>query len=900
MSATSVPPPDLLWFRYFHALKTYGRDALCAVFQLSYQGGYPIKTYLIDILGYSNTQLRKNFDIHQRVKLESSIPDINKFDITLLYSLLQKVCGFANINDTKWTTPPSDGTSLEYNLFRIKKLRNEISHENEHFTQHILDIKLTHLQQLIEDTFQEAYTVFKQSSQLEVKLSVVKNYFDGLRTKIREPADLKEIQKEMEVYRREIELEIKENSWDELCTQFSVTCQVDPVPWLHLGVEIKPSVLFTEPTLVEDEVMCARPHQTQQVRVVKCNEVISFKCRDGSSPDVLLLTGEGGIGKTTFLKFVVETWTEEPKVMQSLDKVEVLLYSQCRGSNIQTFDQLLQDLLHETYLRSGVSFEFFKEIIKANKILIIVDGFDEYNEASFKLVKDIVSMASNNMQVLLTTRPGSADQLTALIPQGKRILHLVLKGIPQSLHFNFVENMINTLVSEVNQRYSIKTKLNDKLYQLREHLGDHLNNPLTLTILTLLWVDCPDKLNTLTTSTDLYYEIGELLTSKLVDRLMARGVCNPKEKCNSFLIFYDYMALQCIQRREYELQENTINFLKQKCDELHLPHEDVLSTYFGRKRTRQGLIPRWIWSFLHLRFQEYSVSRSVVRRLLSETNLVSSAASMSHDADPSIVSKSPSADYSITSTGHDATMVVNNVIKKVLSPGCKGEKSAWVQGNSTFQSVLFNMTGLLARIGQHQLNRYAHDIVQLIGDDNPLFRLTGKINIDNYLHHVVESKMNGEMIKEVVTVLADFSTWSTHGSYICGLSSVLAFQMPQTIEITIKNDPALSPGLDDTLVALSHQKISVKLHIQYHFNDSGCSDNFLHAIRHGGKCTMEEFHGQLSEDKMVLLPSTLWDLRLRGTTEQLPALTATLPRIKGLRAFCNYDPFVSFSCILDP
>lgn len=944
MALSRIQPHDLHKFRYQLALCNYGRKTLCDVFEWSYQGTYPVKTYLFSRPGYSNTKFKKVYNESQRVKLQTAVAtDVQEFDISLLYALLQHVCGLADSNDPAWTNTTQQPSPLEHLLYLLKQLRNQLAHDNQQFTEQILSVKLTELKKLLQTVYRTAAKRFRKRAYLQAKLSEINNYFTGIREKIRESlhvtdfAQFLQLQQELQIFRTEITALVKQEGKTELTTLYEKLCELDPAPWLYLGIRFKPSITFVKLIIEDDKSVSCRPSQLQQARKVEVEDILEVKRDDGTLPDIIILTGEGGIGKTTLSQYTVEKWFNDPQALQHLGDVDLLLYSQCRGSNVSSFEQLLDNLLHSTYIKSNVSFQCCKEIILGLNILVIIDGYDEHNDDSKKMVRDVVNLAGSNMRVVITTRPNSQKELTALIPSGKRILQLVVKGISPAQHPSFVSNMIDLLVKDVSQRDSCKSSLKEKLIVLRPEFGVHLSNPLTLTLITLLWVECPDKVNSLTTHTELYHNLTELITSNLVHRLEGKGFTDVTDNCASFLACHDDLALRSIKRREYELKDDTVRTLKQKCSDLGLPYTDVLSTYYSMKWTRQNLNLVEVWSYQHLRFQEHGAGRSVVKKL--QTLAQGSQAAGSKDLEAG-----------------------ENVIKHILTQDCEQCGTDWYKTNTSYFSLLFNVTGILALSDEQMLVKHASEIVEMMIDDDT-DESTGNnddseksddddnnddsennsehdsnppsignadddndsdddkhsngsddsdvnqcgetgdsdtengfpIPTDDLFRLVVESKSN-TALTNVVSQLLHKGDWMVEGAGLTALPDVLAVAEPREVQVSTDLDPDFTPGIQEALRLLSNKTFPLELQLKYHYwiKSSGISDCYLEAVLSGGTSGLRQFMGKLTQHAIPQLPNCLEWLDLRCTPEALPALAATLPTLTQLQNLSNYLWFPFF------
>lgn len=922
---------------------------MCDVFLTSYKGSYPIKTYLLNQLGYSEKKFKKEFNLSQQSRLEScTAADVVTFDISLLFALLQRTCGLAKRDDPQWTKAAPNPSSLEHLIYCLKELRNNLAHEKRQFTEYDLITSLTHLQNLITDIYHEAVSRLKlPPSSFDTRLGEVYENFKALKS---EKVVLKELVQQIQVLMQELVIQIKHEGRVELCTIYKDLCMIEPAAWLCLQVRYKPSLAFITLLLQENKEVSGRPSQKHHIHKVEVDNILKETLDDGSLPNIIILSGEGGIGKTTLVYYLIEKYYD-PQAPNHLSDVDIVLYSQCRGSTMSSFDQLLENLLHNTFVNCNINFKDFKDLILGLQVLIIIDGFDESREEAKKMVTSILSLAQSNVQVLLTTRPTGEEQLTALIPQGKRALHLLITGIPQDKQTVFINKMLDNYGLPEDQKDKVKTNLHNKIVQLRAELGEQLNNPLILTLLTVLCVECPDKVNTPTTTiTTLFFQIRKYMESYLKRRLLPRDCV--QEKISSFMECYDDTAYETLRRKEFEMSEETVKILKQKCVKLELPHQDVLSTFLVMRRTRCDLSITNTWSYQHLRQQEFAASMSVVRKLknLDEEShttihtpspqpasavvghinitkqmksdispkgrstvpqmvtklghtLISLTKQLTSGRDHQPQSNASNGDarnntgrdfnpYSDNTTECSGAELKDNMISQILSMGSQASGVVWSWEDSTYQAVLLHITGILAVSHQHLLHKHAHEIIQLIGSAH-------FINVDVYLQHVAESESNREVTKEVVQVLSVHTAWWSNGLHWSVLPPILReVHGPQEIIMDMYTDPVFSPGMVEALRALSCKDLYLKLRFYHHyFGESvgGEDDAHLIAIMSGQNCTLMEIKGCLSQSCIALLPTTLCKLCIRCLTHDLPTLAATLPNLRNLCHLGNYVLSLSLS-----
>lgn len=597
-------------FRYQVAVNTEGQRVLVEVVKWTYKGGKESVRSYFKSLNRSNKKYKDIFNNEQRKLLESEVSPIvdvdaafKDYDISLLYAILQNFCGLEEPNSRVWTSP---GTRerLEHLIYILKEQRNDISHKKvvQQMSDKRVEEKLQWLKHLLWKILQTACTFAgKRLHNARNVMLTVNSNFKRLMMKVREPLDSKDfallpqLQDEIRVFREIIMEKVKEDSRQELHDLYPHLWDVTLALWLCLELKMRPRLSFTS-LIVKEDMIWPLPAQ-QQPRIISHKDLLQVRRRDGHQPEVLIISGEGGMGKTSLMKFMIQSWVENPSQITGLQDISHLVFFQLRGSNVCSLRDMLKNLFPKTLQESGVKTEYFQELFMTFPAVFLLDGYDEVNKKSKKLVVDLLNMT--NMRIIISTRPGCLKELTQLMQTKKRVLVVEMKGISKEDCAVYVENALSENVHDPLRRSEMRNNILTNLENLNTEKNE-LNVPLTMKLLTVREILAPDR-----SSTNIYEDLTMLMMGKTEERLIVKGIQEAEDKIKEYHEFQKKIALRGLKRREHNLWPETVKEMKAKCRSLNLPYEEMLAGFLTSKRSREGLTVVQTWSFPHNRFQEH-------------------------------------------------------------------------------------------------------------------------------------------------------------------------------------------------------------------------------------------------------------------------------------------------------
>ena len=349
----------------------------------------------------------------------------------------------------------------------------------------------------------------------------------------------------------------------------------------------------TRGTLIDDEItnMTAifRPHP------------------DCQKPRILLIEGEPGMGKTTYLQKLAYDWaTEQDEWDASFPSIEVLLLLRCNDIKSGIWEAIDDQLLPDDIDKQAKE-NFFKYIQENQaKVLLLLDGLDEadsckldmyYSFVQGKLLSACHIVVTSGREVGMKVRP-YCDTLWAIEGFTKADTEsFIRKYFGHKPHL--AEKLIEVLGLEDDEHDSHDD------YKLLEGLRRSTNNPFHTALLCCLFEDFEGVLPA--SRSQLYCEI---VLSVLRRYEQKNGLATSSEDLMSVyrkeLLLLGSFALESLLKGELYLEKK---------------EEIIKSINFGLLSFQQGGTKRkhrTRYAFLHKSFQEYFAGLYLASQIINK------------------------------------------------------------------------------------------------------------------------------------------------------------------------------------------------------------------------------------------------------------------------------------------
>lgn len=324
------------------------------------------------------------------------------------------------------------------------------------------------------------------------------------------------------------------------------------------------------------------------------------------------IEGRAGIGKTTFLKYIIYRWslplTDKQQLWnEQFDWIFAIKLRNLDGYAATTMndEELLLAIIERECLNLGpmeslssTERQLLKQVLRTEKILWCLDGYDEFNPTNDKRLQQFLNVLLNSTHVILTSRPHQFKSTIAMT-------HLEITGFNLAAMHAYIDKTYAHIkdISLGRIRH-----LKDLISQ-DQNLQGIMHVPINFELLCSLWHQKQLDLKNFTI-TELYKNIVDLLIIRYLEKNQ-----NNIELCDAMITFLEALAFIGMLDYRVMLTMNDIEKALARVP-LKLNKHQVLQELkrIGLiKSTDNGLH----FYFLHLTIQEY-LAAGYLRNLLSD------------------------------------------------------------------------------------------------------------------------------------------------------------------------------------------------------------------------------------------------------------------------------------------
>lgn len=752
----------------------------------------------------SITTLRKKFNQSQRKKIEKS-GDITTFDVSLLYICIMFGCdGLAPPGDAQWTT---SAETLEWYVTSIKNRRNEFLHE-----EYVVDDQnffrvIEELRDLLNNALKKVAEIYNIDDNIvQANLEDLNKEVNSLRNNPLHTSGCHEI-----VFDRLCQ-QVKVEGKRELKRLYRKESSFGPASSLLGKSKVRVDKVFTSMEIKQEGSQTHEFIQYSEL-LAKAEERREQKGKDCS---VLLIEGPAGVGKTTLTRKMISDWASGTSSMETLTDYDLVYLSRCRD-DINSLGHLLGSLMAERGLI---------ECIQQNRLMFIVDGLDELNEASDRVLREIMGMGrTNDVTVLCTTRPNKVPDFNRYVPENYDIMHIKVLGIEENKCGEFVRNYSQVLQDPGTINRDISGLLR-YLSRKDSRMQAHWRFPFNLVLVTILWFLDPHAVNILTTATELFTKTLELCLKRLLQRLSGHEETRTVEGTELKDNVQQFMKKLCKEAfinhcgDAVVLSKPSVQRLKLACCLSKLPANEVLGAFLIQAPSLTGDDEKY--SFPHKAVQDFYSAMHVMEIIkadelgLNITEIIDGFENvLNYQKVPQNISSSllHECNLFLLKYQHEAARQLPS-IQSVLEGAAKD--AAKYNGKETKldlikdQNILIHLTGLLHLRGKLLAEERSTELVELL-------KATGIRDTSQWLDLLSEVKCDGTVSKLLAKAMDLTKDTRISDGHLAAFMRVLSHVHPKLLNLDICGDPEDIPCLRDVLMGMIGTTWKVELRLRHDF-----------------------------------------------------------------------------------
>ena len=310
-------------------------------------------------------------------------------------------------------------------------------------------------------------------------------------------------------------------------------------------------------------------------KTISCENIFPHAKEKGIQ--ILIIEGQSGAGKSHLMKELQADILreKEKKTFKGSDEFDTPLLFECRKQTCETIAKFASEkfpCLGATSTEEGLT----EKVLSKMKSLLLVDGVDEANEVSKKMLDNIIAFLKNNDDLfcIFTSRPFSAEEFR--------------KKLKKEGFSNYQTLALKKLTSREEQmKFLCKSCEKGKdISSAYERTGLKLESPVLLAIYGYLWLKEPESLKSCKSEEQIMRAWIECGLEVARQRLEQRNVMDCEDIAKNILESISLVSFSCLLKGQLEIKANEIKWLKEEIRKefagisVNMAPHEILSCFF--------------------------------------------------------------------------------------------------------------------------------------------------------------------------------------------------------------------------------------------------------------------------------------------------------------------------------
>ncbi|KAF2357376.1 P-loop containing nucleoside triphosphate hydrolase [Trinorchestia longiramus] len=547
----------------------------------------------------SKTQLDKKYFFYPTEIKMLEGTDASSFDVTLLVKLIKLL---ANIGDcSHQDSKDHDDSSTECLLWKLKEFRNLVSHK----------IKTSSISEEIFIQGEEILLKFFKVLDCN-KFSVDEKILDEERQNLKR---LFEGVVDTDAERQSIEQQIvfKTEAFNESQSYWRVYCTSESVPFTE-------HVIKSEKVFHPMEIYVREENLTEGLSVKESYEHMLMRVNDDERRATVLI-GEAGSGKTTVVKNIVLQFLEIIDAeIDFVRELHLLLFLECRDRTTYSLEKAMMNNFPKACRKISTDVKEAVECFRFLGNLIIIDGYDEVNDASSAVITEVLQLMKSMSfcQLLFTTRPHRASHLKELL-KSNGVLYKTFELVPLSEEEDQLK-FLERYEENISSTAPVFQGMAERFRSLLPEVKQFFIYPMNLVLFYFLYLHSRGTISRWETPNDVIEQMLLLYEKCIARKLVSRSLVNLDSFIREALEEIYQFAFRCITEDKIMLSAEEFKpiqiRLEDKFKEWQLQEKldtsVITSVVFLTKTVPNPDCPT-VYQFFHKGIQEIMAARTFVK-----------------------------------------------------------------------------------------------------------------------------------------------------------------------------------------------------------------------------------------------------------------------------------------------
>ncbi|XP_047739544.1 uncharacterized protein LOC125178854 [Hyalella azteca] len=362
------------------------------------------------------------------------------------------------------------------------------------------------------------------------------------------------------------------------------------------------------------------------------SKTFKYQCVFDASDKIVIVLGDAGAGKTTLLKNIILQFIKLQNLANTiavglakphphfLYDFEILVHVECRDRTSKTLHEVFVGLFGPVC--TDIRKEGTLQALSRLRVLFLVDAFDEHNEESIAVLRELLKETWHpKSRILITSRPPAVEKLRQLLAKNNchYSLYVIAPLTQLDEQVEFIKKYEKTLIKNT----AAAGAMSKRFSTLNPHIRALFVTPMALLQYCDIYLRSPQTIDNWKRASDVSGDTLNLYKTIFKEKLSDYDVHDIDVLINKLFVIIGKFALEFLINDKISFSEDEFlpvrdschSEIASYCGHNGLESDVLLSVMFSTKRSL-SCSDKTTYSFRHKSIQERSAATYVKKRMM--------------------------------------------------------------------------------------------------------------------------------------------------------------------------------------------------------------------------------------------------------------------------------------------